>query len=177
MRAGVTFPPPARYLGAPSPIFPFVRTKNADQGKDNPLKNVTILIVEDEAIIRMGTAHMLQDAGYTVVEAPNGDAAIQMLESRTDIRVVFTDIKMPGSLCGLRLAKAIRDRWPPIHLIVASGQNAPTEEEFPKIGRFIRKPYAVEHVLEALDELFGPNPAPYRHFDDVIQNYRKVARR
>ena len=139
------------------------------------MEKVTILVVENEAIIRMGTVQLLQDAGYSVVEAPDADAAIRILESRNDIRAVFTDIKMPGSLCGLRLAKAVRDRWPPIHLIVASGLNAPAEKEFPKMGRFIRKPYAAEHLLEALDELFGPNPAPYRHFDDVIQNYGKVA--
>ena len=138
------------------------------------MEKVTILVVENEAIIRMGAVQMLLDAGYSVVEAPNADAAIHILESRNDIRVVFTGIKMPGSLCGLRLAKAIRNRWPPIHLIVASGLNAPTEKEFPKMGRFIRKPYAAEHLLGALDELFGPNPAPYRHFDDVIQNYGKV---
>ncbi len=139
------------------------------------MEKVTILIVEDEAIIRMGTAHMLQDAGYSVVEAPNADAAIKLLESRTDIRVVFTDIKMPGTLCGLRLARAVRERWPPIHLIVASGLSAPTETEFPKIARFIRKPYAAEHVLAALDELLSPNPAPYRCLRNVIQNYGKVA--
>ncbi len=141
------------------------------------MEKVTILVVENEAIIRMGTAHMLEDAGYAVVEAVNADAAIRILESKTAIRVVFTDIKMPGSLCGLRLARAIRKRWPPIRLIVASGLSAPKEKDFPKMARFIRKPYAAKHVLEALDELLGPRPAPYRHFDDVIQNYGKIAYR
>jgi two-component system, response regulator PdtaR len=145
------------------------------QGGDKLLEKATILVVESEALIRMGTVHMLQDAGYAVLEAPNGDAAIQVLESRNDIRVVFTDIKMPGTLCGLRLARAIRNRWPPIHLIVASGLSAPTEKEFPRMARFIRKPYTAEHVLGALDELFGPNPAPYRYFDHVIQNYGNLA--
>jgi two-component system, response regulator PdtaR len=139
------------------------------------LDKLTILVVEDEAIIRMGTVHMLQDAGYTVLETHNADAAIQILEARNDIRVVITDIKMPGTLCGLRLARTIRNRWPPIHLIVASGLSAPTEKEFPRMARFIRKPYTAEHVLGALDELFGPNPAPYRYFNDVIQNYGNVA--
>jgi CheY-like chemotaxis protein len=97
------------------------------------------------------------------------------LESRTNVNAVFTDIKMPGSLCGLKLAHAIRNRWPPIHLVVASGLNAPTQNEFPQMGRFIRKPYAPKDVLKALHELLGPNPAPYRYFNDVIQNYGKVA--
>ena len=134
-----------------------------------------ILVVEDEAIIRMGTAQLLEDAGYTALEAGNADDAIRILKSRADINAVITDIKMPGSLCGLRLARAIRDRWPPIHLIVTSGQNAPTEKEFPGIWRFIPKPYAPKQVLKALQELFGPDPAPYRYFDNVIQNYSKVA--
>jgi CheY-like chemotaxis protein len=138
------------------------------------LEKVTILVVENEAIIRMGTAHMLQDAGYAVLEAPHADAAIKILETRKDIRVVFTDIKMPGTLCGLRLARAIRDRWPPIHLIVASGLSAPGEKEFPEMGRFIRKPYAPEHVLQVLDEMLGPSPAPYRYLRNVIQNYGRV---
>jgi len=139
------------------------------------LKEITILIVEDEAIIRMGTVHMLEDAGHRVVEAANADAAIEILEARKDIRVVLTDIKMPGALCGLRLAKVIRDRWPSIHLIVASGLSAPAERQIPKNGRFIRKPYTAQHILEALADLLGPNPAPYRYSKDVIQNYGKIA--
>ena len=134
-----------------------------------------ILVVEDEAIIRMGTVQMLEDAGFAVLEACDADAALKILASRTDINLVFTDIQMPGSLCGLRLAHAIRERWPPIHLIVTSGLSAPTQDEFPKMGRFIRKPYAPVQVLKAIQELLGPNPAPYRYFNDDIQNYGKVA--
>jgi len=163
-----------RYLCLTLKLFSIARIK-LSLGRDKILEKATILIVESEAIIRMGTVHMLQDAGYGVVEAPNADTAIRILESRNDIRAVFTDIKMPGALCGMRLARAIRDRWPPIHLLVASGLSAPTEKEFPGMGRFIRKPYAAEHLLGALDELFGPNPAPYRYFNDVIQNYGSVA--
>ena len=139
------------------------------------MKKKVILVVEDEAIIRMGTVQILEDAGYAVVEAWNADVAIEILEGRNDIRAVFTDIKMPGSLCGLRLVKAIQDRWPPILLIVASGLKVPAEDEFPRMARFIRKPYAPKQVLKVLDDLFGPNPAPYRYFNDVIQNYGNVA--
>ena len=139
------------------------------------MEKTVILVVEDEAIIRMGAVQMLEDAGFAVLEASNADVALKILESRTDINAVFTDIQMPGSLCGLKLAHAIRERWPPIHVLVASGLKAPTQDEFPKIGRFIRKPYAPKDVLKALQELLGPNPAPYRYFDNVIQNYGKVA--
>ena len=133
-----------------------------------------ILLVEDEALIRLATAALLEDAGYTVIEAFDADEAVKILESRSDISAVFTDIIMPGSLNGLRLAHAIRDRWPPIHLLVTSGLNAPAEEEFPGKARFLRKPYAPKHVLKALDELFSPNPGPYRYRHNVIQNYGRV---
>jgi CheY-like chemotaxis protein len=139
------------------------------------LKKPLILVVEDEALIRMATAQMLKDAGYAVVEAANADIAIGILESRDDIRAVFTDIKMPGSLCGLKLAKAIQGRWPPIQLIVASGMAAPAENDFPPMGRFIRKPYGPKQVLKVLDELLGPNPAPYRHFENAEHNCGRVA--
>jgi two-component system, response regulator PdtaR len=139
------------------------------------MEKTVILVVEDEALIRLATAALLEDAGYTVIEACDADAALQLLESRSDIRAVFTDIMMPGSLDGLRLAHAIWDRWPPIHLLVASGLNAPTEEDFPGKARFLRKPYAPKHVLKALDELFSPNLGPYRYRHNVTQNYGSVA--
>ena len=134
------------------------------------MKKSFILVVEDEALIRIGTVQMLKDAGYAVVEASNADTAIGILESRDDIRAVFTDIKMPGSLCGLKLVAAIRDRWPPIQLIFASGMAPPAENDFPPMGRFIRKPYGPKEVLKVLDELFGPDLAPYRHFENARHN-------
>ena len=89
-----------------------------------------ILVVEDEAIIRMGAVQMLEHAGFVVVEAGNADDAIKILEIRTDIRAVFTDINMPGTLDGLRLARLVRGRWPPIHLIVTSGLMYPNDNDF-----------------------------------------------
>jgi CheY-like chemotaxis protein len=127
----------------------------------NPLEKKVILVVEDEALIRLATVVLLEDAGYSVLEACNADVAVEILASRNDIRAVFTDIVMPGSLDGLKLAHAIRDRWPPIHLLVTSGLSALTERDFPKDARFMRKPYAPKHVLKALDELFSPNPGPF----------------
>jgi two-component system, response regulator PdtaR len=127
------------------------------------LEKRLILVVEDEAIIRLSAVHMLEDAGFAVVDACNADAAIQILESRSDIRAVVTDVKMPGSLDGLRLAHVIAERWPTIRVVVASGQRVPTEAEFPINGRFIRKPYDAKTLLTALDELFGQNPSPYKY--------------
>src|ERR1700733_4713037 len=117
------------------------------------MKKTVILVVEDEAIIRMGAVQILEDAGFVIVEAGNADDAMRILESRNDIRAVFTDINMPGTLDGMRLARAVRGRWPPIHLIVTSGLISPGEDEFPANGRFIRKPYKSEHVIATLREL------------------------
>jgi DNA-binding NtrC family response regulator len=94
---------------------------------------------------------------------------MQLMESRNDIRVVFTDIKMQGTLSGLKLAKAVFERWPPVHLVVASGLSGPFDTEFPGTARFLQKPYAPEEVLRTLDELLGPSPAPYRFARNVSQ--------
>src|SRR5579859_2745871 len=104
-------------------------------------KKTVILVVEDEAIIRIGAAGMLEEAGFATVEAASADDAIHILEMRADVRAVFTDVNMPGTLNGLRLVRLIRGRWPPIHLIVTSGLVSPGEGDIPTGGRFIRKPY------------------------------------
>jgi two-component system, response regulator PdtaR len=118
--------------------------------------NPVVLIVESEALIRMSAVHMVEDAGFAPVEAWNSDEAIRILESRSDVRAVFTDINMSGSMDGLKLAHAIRLRWPPTHLIVTSGLNA--KDKLPLNGLFISKPYSAEDVTAALNELFGSNP-------------------
>jgi two-component system, response regulator PdtaR len=145
----------------------------AHNPRAKPLENIVILVVEDEVLIRLATAALLDDAGYTVLEAGHADAAIRILESRSDIRAVFTDIRMPGSLDGLMLARVIQERWPPIHLLVASGL-VPTEEEFPVKACFLRKPYAPKQVLKAFGDLFSLSPEPYRYRHNVIQNYGRV---
>src|SRR5580698_7763267 len=104
-------------------------------------KMPAVLIVEDEPLIRMGAGKIIEDAGYEVIEAASADEAIRILESRSDIRVVFTDIHMPGSMDGLKLAHAVRKRWPPIKIIVTSGRSQVSEQELPEGGRFFAKPY------------------------------------
>jgi CheY-like chemotaxis protein len=117
-----------------------------------------VLIVDGEALIRMSAVHMIEDAGFSAIEASNADDAVKMLEERRDIRAVFTDINMSGSMDGLKLAHAIRDRWPPLHLIVTSGLNM--QDKLPVKSRFLRKPYSAEQVTAALYDLFGYGPAP-----------------
>lgn len=114
------------------------------------MSSLVVLVVEDDAIIRMDVVSMIEDAGIEVIEASNADEAILLLETRPDITVVFTDIEMPGSMNGLKLAFAVRDRWPPVTLIIASGRIRPQPDEMPTEVTFLRKPYTEASVLEAV---------------------------
>ena len=112
-----------------------------------------VLIVEDELLLRIDAAEMIQAAGFEVVEAANADQAIEVLEARRDIAVVFTDIQMPGSMDGLKLARAVRGRWPPIKIIATSGRLHVGEMDLPEGGRFLPKPYSHAEVARVLREL------------------------
>jgi CheY-like chemotaxis protein len=118
-------------------------------------KMPVILIVEDEFLIRKDAADMVRDAGFDVVEAGNADEAISILESRLDISVVFTDIQMPGSMDGLKLAAAIRGRWPPIQIVATSGLVKINKDDLPSGSRFLPKPYSPSQIVGALRELTG----------------------
>jgi len=118
----------------------------------NRAKTPAILIVEDEALVRLYAVDTVTAAGFDVVEAASADEAIRILESRSDIRVVFTDIQMPGLMDGLKLAQAVRDRWRPIKIIVTSGRELATEDDLPEGGRFFAKPYDPTEICKALRE-------------------------
>ena len=111
---------------------------------------MVILIVEDEVLINSITSDDLQSEGYEVVSAYDADEAIEILEHRDDIDLVFTDIDMPGSMDGLMLAAAVRDRWPPIHIIITSGKAHPKSNEMPRDSQYIPKPWLVREVLEVI---------------------------
>jgi CheY-like chemotaxis protein len=117
------------------------------------IKRPVVLVVEDEFLIRMHAAEMIEEAGFDVVEASNADEAVAILEARFDIAVVFTDIQMPGSMDGLKLARAVRDRWPPIHIVATSGLVDVRTSDLPHGGRFLPKPYSSVQVIGALHEL------------------------
>jgi two-component system, response regulator PdtaR len=114
-----------------------------------------VLIVEDEPLTRMRAVFLAEDAGFETVEASSADEAIAVLEARKDIRIVFTDINMPGSMDGLKLAHAIRTRWPPIELVLTSGDFEVDEDDLSERGRFLPKPYRDADVIHALKELGG----------------------
>ena len=119
-------------------------------GPGSGAKTPAVLIVEDEPLVRLCAVETVEAAGFTVIEAANADEAIRILESRRDIRVVFTDIHMPGSMDGLKLAHAVRDRWPPIKIIVTSGRERIAEQDLPAGGRFFAKPYDPAQIQDTL---------------------------
>jgi DNA-binding NtrC family response regulator len=100
----------------------------------------TILVVEDNALIRADMADQLTAAGYATLEAENADVAISILQRRQDIRVVFTDVDMPGSMDGVKLAHYVADRWPPVKLLVTSGHVNITLDQLPSGAEFCAKP-------------------------------------
>jgi CheY-like chemotaxis protein len=108
----------------------------------------TVLVVEDEILIREVVKDELEAAGYSVVTAADADAAIAILEARQDIHLVFTDIDMPGSMDGLKLAACVRDRWPPVHIIITTGEARPAT--IPANALFIPKPYVGRTVVAAM---------------------------
>jgi CheY-like chemotaxis protein len=112
-----------------------------------------VLVVEDEFLVRMNALSLLEEAGFGVLEAGSADDAIALLESRKDIRIVFTDINMPGSMDGLRLAQAIRKRWPPIELVLTSGLMRVREDDMPERGHFLGKPYSPDDLVQTLRSL------------------------
>jgi CheY-like chemotaxis protein len=119
------------------------------------VRRPVVLIVEDEFLLRMNAIDMIRGAGFEAVEAADADEAIRILETRRDITVVFTDIQMPGSMDGLKLARAVRGRWPPIKIVATSGHINVTEMDLPDGGRFLPKPYAADQITGLLRELTG----------------------
>lgn len=114
-----------------------------------------VLIVEDEMVLRMRAVDIVEDAGFRPVEAVNADEAISILESRSDISLLFTDIQMPGSMDGLKLAHAVHDRWPAIKIILVSGRVKPSDAERPADSRFFGKPLGVEQMITELQAMVG----------------------
>ena len=112
-----------------------------------------ILVIEDEVLGRMMAVAIAEDAGFRALSAASADEAISILESRSDVRLVFTDINMPGSMNGLRLAHAVRGRWPPVELLVTSALGNITARDLPERGRFLPKPYDVATLSEAFHQM------------------------
>lgn len=114
-----------------------------------------ILIVDDEPLIALALAEDLEDQGYSTCLASDAADAIAILESNGDISIVFTDIDMPGSMDGLALASAVRNRWPPVEILITTGQTKPELNDMPDRSLFISKPYTVPQIVGAIKSFPG----------------------
>jgi CheY-like chemotaxis protein len=115
-----------------------------------------VLVVEDEMLLRMRAVDMVEDAGFTPVEAVDADEAVAILEARSDIALLFTDIQMPGSMDGLKLAHAVHKRWPPIKIILVSGQLKLANLDIPVDSCFFGKPLEAEAVIAQMQSMIRP---------------------
>ncbi|MDO9367341.1 MAG: response regulator [Sphingopyxis sp.] len=106
-----------------------------------------VLIVEDDPLVLLAAVDMIEDAGFGVLQANSADAAILLLEEHSDIHIVFTDIEMPGSMNGVKLAACIRDRWPPIEIIATSGRLVADDISLPLRSVFLPKPYRAQELM------------------------------
>lgn len=114
-----------------------------------------VLVVEDEPLIRLGLASVIEEAGYDVAEAANASEAIRVLEHDRMVQLVLTDVDMPGGMDGIRLAHYVRDRWPPVQLIVISGKVGVKPGELPSGARFVSKPYQEPQLLGLVQAMIG----------------------
>ena len=123
---------------------------------DHSLLPLVVLVVEDEMMLRMRVVDMVEDAGYVPVEAVDADEAMTILRSRSDIALMLTDVQMPGSMNGLQLAHAVREIWPPIKIILASGQLKLSDGDIPLDSRFFGKPLQSDEIIAEMREMLGP---------------------
>src|SRR5712672_1378745 len=122
---------------------------------DHPVVPAVVLVVEDEMLLRLRAVDMVEDAGYTSVEAVDADQAVAILESRSDIALLFTDIQMPGAMDGLALAHSVHERWPPIKIILVSGQLQLSSSDIPPDSRFFGKPLKASEMIAEMRDMIG----------------------
>ena len=114
-----------------------------------------VLVVEDEPLLRMTAVDLVEEAGFVAWEAAGAQRAVALLERHQDIRIVFTDIDLPGGDDGLKLAATIRLRWPPVDFIITSGHLRPATADMPDGSVFLTKPYSHHRLVEAMRAMAG----------------------
>jgi two-component system, response regulator PdtaR len=113
---------------------------------------VAVLLVEDEALVRLLMADILEEAGFRVIEAANACAALNWLKAGEDVQVLFTDVHMPLGIDGRELARRVHKRWSEVRLVITSGLARPSAEELGDHGTFIPKPCRPETVVQAIEQ-------------------------
>jgi CheY-like chemotaxis protein len=137
------------------PISLFISKASVMMAPDHSAIPAVVLVVEDEMLLRMRAVDMVKDAGYTSVEAVDADQAVAILEARSDVALLLTDIQMPGSMDGLKLAHAVHRRWPPIKIILVSGQLKLANIEIPLDSRFFGKPLDAAEMIAQMRNMIG----------------------
>jgi two-component system, response regulator PdtaR len=126
------------------------------EASETSARPVVVVVTEDEALVRMIAVEVLNDEGFVTIEAEHAAAALNICKLRADeVDVLFTDIRMPGSMDGLELAHCVRERWPRISLVIVSGNLFVNLDELPAGSRFLAKPYDMQRVVDLIYELRG----------------------
>ena len=120
-----------------------------------PEQSDTILVVDDEPLVRMHSADILEDAGYEVFEAADADEALAVLNQK-HVQLLFSDIDMPGTMNGLDLAHVVHQRWPHIKLLLTSGHHRMSDKVIPDHGKFVPKPWAQYVLIDRVKNLLRP---------------------
>ena len=115
----------------------------------------TVLVVEDEPLLRMFAADILADAGYAVIEAGTAEEALQLIATGPPLVAVMTDVEMPGQIDGLELARIIEAQCKTIAVVLVSGQRLPRPDELPARALFLAKPYSADRLIETLHAAVG----------------------
>ena len=114
------------------------------------------LVVDDDQLIRMGAAEIIEDAGFIPLEAGTGDEGIVLLQAHHDlVQLLFTDVQMPGLRDGFALARETALQWPHIAIVIASGELRPGFEDLPVGAVFIDKPFSGEVVHRHLRRMLS----------------------
>ena len=125
---------------------------NALTGMTDPTPPL-ILVVDDEPLLRLLAREFLEEMGFRVLEAPNAESALSLLEGRTDVDLLFTDVHMPGAIDGMSLARKVGARWPGVHVLMTSGRERPAPAAIPASGKFMPKPYSPDELLRHVKAL------------------------
>ncbi len=115
----------------------------------------TVLVVEDEPIVRMMAVDCVEEAGFDAIEASDADEALQLMRSRSEIDIVFTDVRMPGTMDGVQLARVIASEWPATQVMITSGHVASDDAMGFGARKFFPKPYRPDALIAALREAAG----------------------
>jgi CheY-like chemotaxis protein len=125
---------------------------------DQAARQQAILVVEDEALVRMLAVDALAETGLQLYEAGDADEALAVLKEHPDVALVFTDINMPGKLDGISLVQRIHKLWPKVELIVTSGRERLLDRQLPDHGSFLAKPYRVSQLIDLVRKKMQPVP-------------------